>query len=65
MAHFAPYGDARRRPANRPMSIAEIAEEADKISWNPQIPLKYWVGALEALYREVCPPSGPPARLQS
>ena len=34
------------------MSLAEIVEEADKIAWNPQIPLKYWVGALEALYRE-------------
>ncbi len=50
-SYSEPHGSDRS--ANRPLSIKEISEEADKYTWDPNIPLKYWTRALEALYREV------------
>ncbi|OAA65346.1 endosome-associated ubiquitin isopeptidase [Niveomyces insectorum RCEF 264] len=35
-----------------PLEPSELAKEASVIQWNPHIQLKYYVGALDAVYRE-------------
>lgn len=38
---------------DRPMSITEIAEQADKFQFNALIPLKSWLRASDTLLRQV------------
>lgn len=39
---------------DRPMSIAEISEEASKFVYNNNISLKHWVRAAASLLKQVC-----------
>ncbi|KAK4223205.1 hypothetical protein QBC38DRAFT_54731 [Podospora fimiseda] len=38
--------------AHRPMSVRELADQAAKFTWNPNIGFKFWCRAAETLYQE-------------
>ncbi|EPE05183.1 endosome-associated ubiquitin isopeptidase [Ophiostoma piceae UAMH 11346] len=40
------------RPAYAPLSVQELARSAEMFEWRPQIPLKFHIGSLDAMYRE-------------
>jgi len=37
----------------RPLSIAELAEQAKQFDWNPDIGFKFWARAADTIYQEV------------
>ncbi len=48
-----PRGPAASTPAYAPMSPKELVRVAEMFEWRPQIPLKFHIGSLDAMYREV------------
>lgn len=50
---YEPRSPVQMQTAFPPLEPSELAREAERFEFNPLIPLKNYVGALDTLYREV------------